>query len=83
MKVEKSTQKSVAGKMSGAFAKIGAAYQDIDGLGDAASWNTVENRIYVLEGGVLISLTVDLSAEESFNKQKAIELVKALLLRCH
>lgn len=82
MKVDKSTQKSVAGQMGGVFAKIGAAYRDIEGLGDAASWNTVENRLYVLDKGVEISLTVELSSDESANKEKAIALVKELLTKC-
>jgi hypothetical protein len=83
IKFDKSTQKSVTGKMGGMFAKIGAAYRDVGGLGDAASWNAIEHRLYVLDKGVEISLTVELTSEESVNQEKAIALVKALLLKCN
>ncbi|TDE18018.1 hypothetical protein [Dyadobacter psychrotolerans] len=82
MKVDKSTQKGVAQNMGNVFAKVAMAYEDVAGLGDAASWNSFERRLYVLDNGVEISLSVDLSADESVNKKKAVLILTQLLSKC-
>ena len=82
MKVDKGTQKSVAKSMGGAFAKVAQSYREVRGLGEAASWNAVERRLYVLDNGVEISVSVDLSDDDAVNEQKAIVLMKQLLSKC-
>ena len=82
MNVDKSTQKSVAKTMTGAIAKITRAYSDVTGIGDAASWNSFENRLYVLDKGVELSITVDLGDDANVNKEKAINLANRLLKKC-
>jgi hypothetical protein len=83
MKVDKATQKGVAQNLGNVFAKVAMAYEDVSGLGDAASWNSFERRLYVLDNGVEISLTVDLSADEAINKEKAIFILNQLLSKCN
>jgi len=83
MNVDKSTQKGVAQNMGNMFAKVAMAYEDVAGLGDAASWNSFERKLYVLDNGVEIALTVDLSADEAVNKEKAISILKQLLSKCN
>ena len=83
MNVDKSTQKGVAQNMGNMFAKVAMAYENVSGLGDAASWNSFERKLYVLDNGVEIALTVDLSADEAVNKEKAIAILKQLLSKCN
>lgn len=82
MNIDKQTQKSNAKKVGGIVAKVAQAYQDVEGIGDAASWNSVENRLYVLDKGVEISVTVEISNDEKENKAKSITLVQQLLSIC-
>lgn len=82
MKVEKSTQKGATQNLGNTFAKVAMAYEDISGLGDAASWNSFERRLYVIDSGVEISVSVDLSYDEAVNKEKAIVILKKLLAVC-
>ena len=82
MNVDKSTQKGVAQNMGNVFAKVAMAYEDVAGLGDAASWNSFERRLYVIDNGVEIAVSVDLSYDESVNKEKAIAILKNLLKVC-
>ncbi|CAG5006189.1 hypothetical protein DYBT9275_03753 [Dyadobacter sp. CECT 9275] len=82
MKVDKNTQKSVVKGMGGVFAKVARAYREVQGIGDAASWNAVERRLYVVDNGVEISVSVDLSDDDAVNEQKAVVLMKQLLAKC-
>jgi hypothetical protein len=83
MNVDKSTQKGVAQNMGNVFAKVAMAYEDVKGLGDAASWNSFERRLYVIDNGVEIAVSVDLSNDESVNKEKAIAILKNILKTCN
>lgn len=80
--VSKETQKNVAGQMGGMFKEIAKAYSDVSGLGDAAAWNSIEKRLYVLDDGVELSVSVDLSDDAEADKGKAIELARKLLAKC-
>jgi hypothetical protein len=82
LKVNRETQKKVGKSMGGAFAKIAQAYSDVQGIGDVASWNSIENTLYVLDGGVEMSLQVELSSDHLQNKEKAIVLAGQLLKKC-
>jgi hypothetical protein len=83
MKVDKATQKGVAQNLGNMFAKVAMAYEDVAGIGDAASWNSFERRLYVLDRGVETSISVDLSDDNSINKEKAIEIMKNILAVCN
>lgn len=82
MQVDKQTQKSTASELSSVFAQAAKSYVDVTGIGQAASWNSFENRLYIFEKGIEISVTVDLSSDSQFNRKKAIELGKSLLAAC-
>ena len=82
MNIDKGTQKSVAKSMGGAFEKVTKAYVEVSGIGEAASWNSVEHCLYVLDNGVEISVTVDLSDDDAVNKEKAMALLTQLLAKC-
>jgi hypothetical protein len=82
MKVDKATQKGVAQNLGNTFAKVAMAYEDVSGLGDAASWNSFERRLYVLDKGVEMSVSVDLSDDNEINKKRAIAILKKLLALC-
>lgn len=82
MNIDKSTQKGVAQTMGNVFTKVAMAYEDVTGLGDAASWNSFERRLYVIDNGVEFSISVDLSNDEAVNKEKALAMMKKLLTIC-
>ncbi|MBK0382585.1 hypothetical protein I5M32_06380 [Pedobacter sp. SD-b] len=69
-------------KQSGLM-KILGAYEPVNGLGDAASWNTLEKRLYVLKDGVCFYIETDLSDKPDINKEKAIEAARAVLAKCN
>jgi hypothetical protein len=82
MGVDKQTQKQATGAMTGMIGQVAKAYSPVAGIGEAASWNSVENSLYVYTGGVELAVTVDLSEDEQVNKNKAIGLMKTLMARC-
>lgn len=79
MKLSKETQKSTAGSLNSVFAEVARSYSDVPGLGQAAAWNSFENRLYIFDKGVELAVTVDVSSDGEVNKKKAIELGEALL----
>lgn len=82
MGIDKETQKQMTGAMTGVFAQIAKAYSPVDGIGEAASWNSVEKCLYVFNDGVEMALTVNIAADESVNKDKAVVLMRKLMERC-
>lgn len=79
----KANVKAITGNMQdNAFSKVLKAYQPVENLADAASWNTFEQRLYVLKNGVKFQVTADLSDDTNFNKGKAIEAAKLILAKC-
>lgn len=79
----KENVKAITGNMQdNAFSKVLKAYQPVENLADAASWNTFEHRLYVLKNGVKFQVTADLSDDTNFNKGKAIEAAKLILAKC-
>jgi hypothetical protein len=49
--------KSTAGTLNSVFAEVAKNYSNVDGIGEAAAWNSFENRLYIYEGDVEFSLT--------------------------
>ncbi len=82
MGVDKADQKMVASSIGSVIGEIVKAYSDVEGLGDAASWNSVEEALYVLENGVQFQITLRVSEDGSTNKLKAIELAREILAKC-
>lgn len=70
-------------KLGAVFDKVRKAYVAIEGLADAATWNTFTREIIVLQNGVQFVLEVNVSADEEKNKTMAIALAKELLAQCN
>lgn len=79
MKVGTQTQRATSGALNTAFAEAAKSYSEVTGLGQAAAWNSFENRLYILDDGVELVLTVDISNDSNVNREKAITLAKVLL----
>lgn len=82
MGIDQKTQKSIGNEISGITKQVAQAYSEVRGMGDAASWNSFENRLYVLDNGVALAVTVKLSDDTNDNKARALELAKKLLSAC-
>lgn len=82
MGVDKKTTKSVTDVMKGTFANVAKSYVAIDGLGDAATWNTFANTLNVIANGVHFELHVEISAVNDENKKVATEIANQILAVC-
>jgi hypothetical protein len=80
--IDKKTTKGAIGVMKGAFEKVGKSYTPVEGLGDAATWNTYSNNLNVLQNGVQFELSVDVSNDQEKNREVAIAIAKLLLKKC-
>lgn len=81
--ISKSEAKKAMGTIKeSAIVKTLRAYEPFNGLGNKASWNTFESRLYVLKSGVMFYIECDLSEDKNFNKTKAIEAAKLVLAKC-
>jgi hypothetical protein len=80
--VDKKTQKSTSSSIGSVIGEIAQAYSDVEGVGDAASWNSVEKRLYVLEKGVQFSISIRMSDDDEVNKAQAIQLAKEIIAKC-
>lgn len=80
--VSKETTKGVTSIMKDAFAKVGKSYANVDGLGDAATWNSYTMDLNVIKDGVQFELMVNVSKDNEENKKMAIEVAKKILDRC-
>ena len=80
--INKKTTTGAIGTMKGAFEKVGKSYTNVEGLGDAATWNTHTNDLNVLQNGVQFELNVNISNDNEKNKGIAISIAKVLLSKC-
>jgi hypothetical protein len=62
--------------------QVARAYRDVEGLGDAASFNSVESTLYVLDRGVKFALNVNLQDDAAANQEAAIGLAKDIMATC-
>lgn len=81
--VSKKTTKTVTGAIGSAFAQVMQAYTPVDGLADAASWNTHTNTLYVLGGGAKFEVGVNVNDDTNVNKELAIRIAKDMLAKCN
>lgn len=80
--VSKETTQGVADIMKETFSNVSKSYSTVDGLGDAATWNSFTNSLNVLQNGVQFELYVDVSIENEENKNLAIKVAKQVLAKC-
>lgn len=80
--LDKENIKKTGSTLTNAFSEISKAYIKVDGLGDAAVWNTKTNELNVLQNGVKFTLVTDLSNDKEVNKEVAISLAKIILDKC-
>lgn len=69
-------------QVGGIIKQIAKAYVVVDGLGDAARWNTLTKEMVVLKDGVQFELYVNVANEDSKNKTVATDLAKQILDKC-
>ncbi len=81
MGVDKKTVGAASEKMEGLFTKAAKAYSDVTGIGDAASWNSFESKLYVLSNGVQFCVRVDIG-DEAKEKEKALIIAREILNKC-
>ncbi len=74
----KTTAKKIGSKLTSSL----DAYEEITGLGDAASWNTKDKKLYVLSNGVEFCVRINLGEEDLFNRNTAVEAAKLILNKC-
>ncbi len=82
MGVDPETVVGTGKSLSGIAGEISQAYTFIPGLADAASWNAIEQRLYVNHQGAEFSVSVILGNDKEANKQKTIRLAHRLLDSC-
>lgn len=80
--IDKKTVEKGVDHVGGLFNQINKAYTVVDGLGDAARWNTLTKELMVLQNGVKFELTVDIDSDMEKNKSVAIDLAKQILEKC-
>ncbi len=80
--VDTKGKKDLAKDLGGMMAEITQHYRDVPGIGEAASFNTFEMRLYVLDRGVRLQITADLGADADANQAKAVAIAKSALARC-
>jgi len=68
--------------MKEAFANVSKSYTDVEGLGDAAAWNSYANTLNVLQNGVQFELYVLVSNDGEENKKTAIAVAEKVLEVC-
>lgn len=83
MNIEEGTRRAVTGDAKSIIRQAARSYSTVTGIGDAASWNSFENSLYVLHGGVQFSLTVNISNNPGHNKEVACKLAQQVIAQCH
>lgn len=82
LNVSKEQVKKTGSKIMDAIKEISKGYKKVEGLEDAAVWNTVTNELYVLQNGVKFEIRSDISNDDKKNKSVAIALAKIVLNKC-
>jgi hypothetical protein len=74
--------KKTGGEMLDIIKDVSRGYRTIEGLGDAARWNTVSRELVVLQNGVQFMIHSNVSEDNEKNKSVAIELARIVLNKC-
>lgn len=80
--VDKKTVEKGMNQMGSVFSQVAQSYIVVDGLGDAARWNTLTNEMVVLQDGVQFEIVANISDENDRNRSVATDLAKQVLSRC-
>lgn len=80
--VSKETVKKVGGGVLDVIKEVGKANTVVEGVGDAAVWNTVSNELYVLQNGVKFQVRAEVSEDTGKNKAIAMEIARRILKKC-
>lgn len=78
----KETIKKSGGALINAFKEVSEGYRVEKGLGDAARWNVVTNRLTVLQNGVQFELVVEISNSTEENREMAVAIAKEIMKKC-
>lgn len=81
MGVDKKSVASTGSAIGGLAARVAQSYSEVAGLGDAAAWNSYEQKLYVLQDGVEFSVSVNIG-DENTNQEKSIGLARKILQIC-
>ncbi len=68
--------------LTNAFKEVAKAWQVLEGLGQAARWNTRTQELVILQNGVQFALRIDISNDSARNKSVAMGLAKEILAKC-
>ena len=80
--IDKKVIKNGVDQIGGVMQEVSKAYVVVDGLGDAASWNTKTSEMKVLKDGVQFELNVNVASEDGKNKAVATALAQQILEKC-
>lgn len=59
-----------------------AANRRVEGIGELAIYNLLEQRLYVYSNGVMFTVWADISNDKKVNQENSIELAKMILAKC-
>lgn len=74
--------RKTGGEVLNIIKEVSRGYRTVDGLGDAARWNTVSKELVVLQNGVQFLIASDISDDNEKNRSVAIELARIVLNKC-
>lgn len=72
----------VGGAIIDELKNVSQAYVKVDGLGDAAVWNTQTQELVVLQKGVQFEIMANINDNTETNKAAAVQLAKIVLDKC-
>ena len=81
MGVSKEDQKKMMDGLAGSAQKMTEGFSAVEDLGDAATWNSKTQTLYVLQNGAMFELVVDLSDLRK-NKEIASKIARMILDKC-
>jgi len=73
---------TVGGAIINELKNVSQAYVKVDGLGDAAVWNTQTQELVVLQKGVQFVVMANINDNTETNKATAMQLAKIVLNKC-
>lgn len=72
----------VGGAIIDELKEVSQSYIKVDGLGDAAVWNTQTQELVVLQKGVQFEVRANINDNTETNKAAAMQLAKIILNKC-
>jgi hypothetical protein len=80
--LDEQSVKGASNQMVDGFKKIGAAWTEVTGLGDAARFNTETFELVVLSKGVQFAIRAEISNDITRNKDLSLALARQVLEQC-